>query len=318
MGSFVKMSFATIWSGNYHQLRNCVGSNCSFKLLRSPGTFFSGKVVEPIMCYVQPLVTKAEGRNKKSHSSKACDIHLGGREQKMEILRNLHKMKSDVHEHESVEHYSIQKISEKWLDRPATVLVFDTETTGLSRERGRIIEIAIRDLLGGENSTFQTLINPGRAVPNTYIHGIRSDMVKRPGVPRFEELIPILLEFVSSRQKNGKPVLWIAHNGRRFDVPFLIREFNRCSVEIPEDWLFLDTLYLARQIRKPDGTKLTSFSLNALREHYRISLMGPAHRAMQDVNVLAYVVREMTFDLKLTIPELMQIAFRPSDVAKAG
>lgn len=80
----------------------------------------------------------------------------------------------------------------------------------------------------------------------------------------FEELIPILLQFVSCRQKTGRPVLWIAHNGRRFDVPFLIREFKRCSVEIPEDWYFLDTLYLARQLRKPDGIQWFFFPIPIL------------------------------------------------------
>lgn len=51
----------------------------------------------------------------------------------------------------------------------------------------------------------------------------------------------------------GKPVLWVAHNGRRFDVPFIIKEFQRCSEEVPADWLFMDTLPLARQLVKPDG-----------------------------------------------------------------
>ncbi|XP_020598476.1 exonuclease DPD1, chloroplastic/mitochondrial isoform X2 [Phalaenopsis equestris] len=257
------MSFAPIWPGNFHQRRSYVGSNCSFRVLKSHAELFPGKQLEPRIYFLQPLATKIEGRNQWSHNTGACDISLRIPNGTAETLKNIINKKSDFHEYKPAQHCHIQKISEdKMYGRPATVLVFDTETTGLSKEWGRIIEIAIRDLIGGKNSTFQTLINPGRAVPNTDVHGISSGMVSRPGIPSFEELIPILRQFVSSRQRNGRPVLWIAHNGRRFDVPFLIREFNRCSVEIPEDWYFLDTLYLARQLRKPDGTIIYAIETN--------------------------------------------------------
>ncbi|XP_042474619.1 exonuclease DPD1, chloroplastic/mitochondrial-like isoform X1 [Zingiber officinale] len=200
----------------------------------------------------------------------------------------------------------------KATDRPATILVFDIETTGLSRENERIIEFAVRDLNGGKNSAFETLINPEKKdVTNTYIHGIRDDMVNNPNVPTFRELLPILLRYVRSRQMPGKPVLWVAHSGRRFDVPFLVKEFQRCSMTIPEDWMFLDSLALARQLVLANGCKLPSASLSALREHYGIPLTGPAHRAMQDVTVLCYVFQRITFDLKLTVPQLLEKAFRP-------
>ncbi|KAG0483492.1 hypothetical protein HPP92_011576 [Vanilla planifolia] len=307
------MSFAPIWSGNFHQMRSSVGSICCLRFFRCHFILFPGKDFIPRMCFLRPLSAKVEGSSQASNSSENLSVH----EKNVETLANISNERSDFLEYKSVQHCNIQKNSEYNLpDRPATVLVFDTETTGLSRESGRMIEIAIRDLLGGKNSTFQSLINPRRAVPNAYVHGISSDMVNRPDVPSFEELVPILLQYVSSRQNGGRPVLWIAHNGRRFDVPFLIREFNRCSVEIPEDWVFVDTLSLARQLRNPDGSKLISFSLSSLRERYGIPLVGPAHRAMQDVNVLAYVVQRITYELKLTIPELLQISFRPSDIAK--
>jgi DNA polymerase III epsilon subunit-like protein len=52
---------------------------------------------------------------------------------------------------------------------------------------------------------------------------------------------------------DGKPVLWVAHNGRSFDVPFLFFEFRRCKVEMPGDWLFVDTLPIARQLVDSEG-----------------------------------------------------------------
>lgn len=80
-----------------------------------------------------------------------------------------------------------QRLSQdKDLPKLLTVIVYDLETTGLNIVKERIIEIAAQDLAGGGYSTFQTLINPGDVpITNTYIHGIRKDMVCRPEVPRY-------------------------------------------------------------------------------------------------------------------------------------
>ena len=58
---------------------------------------------------------------------------------------------------------------------------------------------------------------------------------------------------------DGKPVLWIAHNGHSFDVPFLFFEFRRCKVEMPGDWLFVDTLPIARQLVDSKGMLCSRF-----------------------------------------------------------
>lgn len=179
-----------------------------------------------------------------------------------------------------------QRLAEnKDLSSLLTVIVSDLETTGLHRVKERIIEIAAQDLAGGENSTFQTLVNPGVPILNASIHGIRNDMVCRPEVPRYiyiqylclyyiqslslclfigcsvlvrmEEMIPIFLRYVQSRQKKpGGYVMIVAHNGKTFDFQFLINEFNRCSYEIPPNWLFFDSLPLARESMKSVGNMM--------------------------------------------------------------
>ncbi|KAK6159827.1 hypothetical protein DH2020_003208 [Rehmannia glutinosa] len=201
------------------------------------------------------------------------------------------------------------------LAKLATIICFDIETTGFSRERDRIVEFACQDLRGGENSTFQTLVNPERDVPNEQIHGISTRMVNRYDVPRMKEFIPILLEYVRSRQLPGGVVVLVSHNARTFDVPFLKNEFSRCSYEIPEDWLFADTLPLARSVMKSKGPKVpTKISLQALREHYGIPLIGPAHRALSDVHSLALVLQRLTYDLKLPVSGLIQGSFKISEL----
>ncbi|KAL4556225.1 hypothetical protein LXL04_038869 [Taraxacum kok-saghyz] len=228
---------------------------------------------------------------------------------------NLNTSRVEINEFKSI--HLEEKISEnKDESKLVTVIVFDIETTGFSRENERIIEIALQDLSGGVESTFESLVNPDKFVPNEHIHGISNYMVKQPGVPRMKDLIPILIDYVKSRQKPGGKLLLIAHNGKSFDVPFLINEFSRYSCEIPSDWEFADSMSLAREIMKVQGSKLSSKSLQALKEYYGIQITGKAHRAMADVNVLALVLQRMTCDLKLTVPGLLEnYAFRASELS---
>ncbi|KAL1088329.1 hypothetical protein V6Z11_D08G244200 [Gossypium hirsutum] len=233
----------------------------------------------------RPMTTKTGGRNKTNQAAKPSNLVRKIVDKKM-IAEN------------------------KDLADLVTFIIYDTETSGLSRKDDRIIEIALQDLAGGENSTFQTLVNPGCYVANSHIHGITSNMVCRRDVPRMEELIPILLQFIKSRQKPGGYVLWGAHNSFAFDLPFLINEFSRCSYEIPPNWLFIDTISLARELMKSGGSNLPSgISLQALREHYKIPLVGSAHRAMSDVRTLSMILQMLTFDLKLTLPNLVTRSF---------
>ncbi|KAF6171169.1 hypothetical protein GIB67_035126 [Kingdonia uniflora] len=173
------------------------------------------------------------------------------------------------------DHDGQEKIECGESQRLVPIIVFDIETTGFSRKTDRLIEIAFRDLRGGDNSTFVSLVNPGRYVGNDDIHGITTAMANRPENPRFKELIPTILHYIKSRQIPSLPVLLVAHNAYSFDVPFLKYEFGLCSEEIPSDWLFLDTLPLAKELKKLDGPKqqtLTKFNLLAMREYYEIPL----------------------------------------------
>lgn len=255
------------------------------------------------------MTTKTEGRNKTNRTTKPSNLAREILNEKVSTSSGLNLNKTELSESQQLQYCGIQQMiaENKDLADLVTFIVYDTETSGLSRKDDRIIEIALLDLAGGENSTFQTLVNPGQYVANSHVHGITTNMVCRPDVPRMEELIPILLHFVQSRQKPGGYVLWGAHNSFAFDLPFLINEFSRCSYEIPSNWLFMDTLSLARELIKSGGSNLPSrTSLQALREHYRIPLVGSAHRAMSDVRTLALILQMLTFDLKLSLPNLVK------------
>ncbi|KAF8376835.1 hypothetical protein HHK36_031501 [Tetracentron sinense] len=312
------VTLSSFWSETFHNLRITRGSSSGLKLL---GSNTNGPFSEGLdrRLNLQPITTKVEGINKNTQSSKLSNHRNELLGKRVIASTNLNINKSEHSEFESFQYFDVQQKTVKSRDlvHLIKVFVFDIETTGLSRENERIVEFALQDLLGGENSTFQTLVNPGRYVPNPHVHGITTHMVNRSGVPRMEDLIPILMHYVKSRQKPGVPVLWVAHNARCFDVPFLIKEFSRCSMEVPPDWLFVDTLPLARELMKSDGSKLSSgTSLQALREYYGIPLVGSAHRAMSDVKSLSLVLQRMTFDLKLPISSLLERSFKASDLIK--
>ncbi|KAH9606270.1 hypothetical protein KSS87_020105 [Heliosperma pusillum] len=264
----------------------------------------------------RPITTIGEGKSKKVLSSAANIRHGITDEIVTSVTRNVTIKKTDDRNNQQRQCTDVRQLIDenKDLAERATFIAFDLETTGLSSVEGRIIEIGLVDIEGGEKSTFQTLVNPGGPVPKRVsdIHHITTMMVSEPGVPRMEELIPILLQFVKSRQKPGGSVILVAHNARLFDVPFLISEFNRCSFEIPSNWKFLDTLPLSRRLWKSKGLK--GCSLEKLREHYGIKSEGPAHRAMADVGVLTMVLRKLSFELNLSKADLWKETFTADDL----
>nr|XP_051181643.1 exonuclease DPD1, chloroplastic/mitochondrial-like isoform X2 [Lolium perenne] len=98
--------------------------------------------------------------------------------------------------------------------------------------------------------------------------------------------------------------------------PFYYNMFGVVKwLEMPGDWLFVDTLPIARQLVESNGQKITSASMSALIERYKIPVDGDAHRAMRDVTALCYVLQKLTFELKLTVPQLLEKSVRMSDIA---
>ncbi|KAF3454572.1 hypothetical protein FNV43_RR05020 [Rhamnella rubrinervis] len=307
-------TLVNFWSGNFHNRTRTYSTSSNLH-----GSIINGLEGGRSKKWTRRTVTtKTEERNKAIRSSKTSSIRHEILDGTVATSATLNINETEISQFQKIQYSDIKKtITEnKNLSSLVTTLVFDFETTGFSREKDRIIEFALQDLKGGENSTFQTLVNPECYVPNQQIHGITTNMVNRSEVPRMKDLLPILLQYINSRVKPGGYVLWVAHNARNFDVPFLFNEFARCSIDIPSNWLFLDTLPLARELMKSEGSKLSKTSLQALREHYGIPLIGSAHRAMSDVMSLSLIFQLLTYDLKLTPHSLLlDRSFTASDIA---
>lgn len=174
-------------------------------------------------------------------------------------------------------------------------IFYDTETTGISAEKDRVIELAAYDPV--KEKSFVQLINPGCPIPPeaSAVHHITDEMVVSE--PGFNDITERFVEFCE-----GETVL-IAHNNDGFDIHFLRKEFQRCDKEMP-DWKFLDSLKWARRYR-PD---LPRHSLQFLREVYGFPANN-AHRALDDVIILHKVFQSMVDDLSMEkIMELMSVS----------
>ncbi len=144
-------------------------------------------------------------------------------------------------------------------------VALDLETTGLDIENDEIIEIgAIRFDGNGVLGSFETLVNPGRAIPPTIqnLTGISDDAV-RPARAIWQ-VAPELEEFIG-----GSPV--VGHNVAGFDTQFLARAGVRHSESV------YDTQWLA-ELLLPG---LAEYGLAALCEHLSIPF-SVRHRAPAD------------------------------------
>lgn len=184
-------------------------------------------------------------------------------------------------------------------------IFYDLETTGVRADQDRIIEIAAFDLL--KNQTFNKLVDPGMPIPeeSSKIHNITDDMVK--DAPSFKTIGEEFSQFC-----DGSCVL-IAHNNDAFDKLFLAAEYAREELTMPK-FIHLDSLKWARKYR-PD---LPKHSLQFLREIYGIE-KNQAHRALDDVVVLAKVFQYLVDDLPMdVVMELLSGAVKPLESMPFG
>ena len=115
------------------------------------------------------------------------------------------------------------------------VIILDTETTGLSVQENRLIEISAARLQGREVvASFDTFVHPGQLIPPeiTRLTSItNADVAKAPSP---QEAVAQLEEFVG-----GCPV--VAHNAS-FDRSFI--EAVKGGVRVSDVWI--DSLALSR------------------------------------------------------------------------
>lgn len=157
-----------------------------------------------------------------------------------------------------------------------TFVVFDIETTGLSKETESITEIgAVKVVDGKIIDRFSTFVNPERPIPAeiTKLTGITNEMVA--DAPVIPEILPKFLEFCQD-------AVLVAHNAN-FDTGFIrLNAERKCGIEVKNT--VLDTLELSRALLP----ELKKHKLDIICEQLGVSLEGH-HRAVNDAEATAEV-----------------------------
>ncbi|MBO4759103.1 MAG: 3'-5' exonuclease [Spirochaetaceae bacterium] len=164
---------------------------------------------------------------------------------------------------------------EDWLQMyksGAVFTAFDTETTGLTPEEEKILEIgAISFDKLGIRARYNVLLNPQKKIlPEiTRVNGIDDSMVS--GKLLFADNVKHFLNFI------GSSVL-IAHNAP-FDLSFVNTELSRINMP-PLQNETIDTLKLS----KDTLPNLGKYNLQFLAKYFTIDVVN-AHRAEDDARV---------------------------------
>ncbi|GIG54716.1 DNA polymerase III subunit epsilon [Demequina activiva] len=163
-----------------------------------------------------------------------------------------------------------------------TFVVVDLETTGASPRDCAITEIGAVKTRGGEVvGEFQTLVDPGMAIPPMIVAltGITQAMVTT--APRIGAVLPAFLEFL------GDAVL-VAHNAR-FDVGFLKAACQAEGYAWPRVEV-VDTVLIARRAVTKEEAPNRKLSTLARVFGTRVT---PNHRALEDARATSEVLHGM-------------------------
>lgn len=188
-----------------------------------------------------------------------------------------------------------------------TYVVFDIETTGLSKEKEMITEIgAVKVADGKIIDRFSTFVNPQRPISAeiTKLTGITDDMVK--DAPTIENVLPEFLKFCED-------TVLVAHNAS-FDTGFIRIAAERAGLGELHHTI-VDTLELARALLP----ELNKHKLDIVCEYLGVTLNGH-HRAVNDAEATAEVFikfLDMLAEKKIfTLDEINVLASRTVNYKK--
>ena len=194
------------------------------------------------------------------------------------------------------------------------VVYVDLETNSLDVLSGKIVEIGA--LVEGHGFTFSTVVNPGQdeSIDQSSVHGIpASELLSGPSFSEAFWRFDAFLRHASlsvldaeddsedeqqtaTAMKPDQDILIVAHNGMKFDFPFLLSEAMRAGIGpgVMATWVYVDTL---------DVLQAIDCACRKLQCAFRAFGGSPglrAHRALDDCIALGSVVRSISASLGVT------------------
>ena len=174
--------------------------------------------------------------------------------------------------------------------------VIDLECTGMNLSTDRIVEIAIVKIMpDGKKMVKRKLINPEIPIPAsvTEIHGITDEMVK--DAPTFRQAANEIRQFIDTSDLAG-------YNSNRFDIPMLVEEFLRVSLDLDfRNRKLLDVQKIFHMMEQRTLTAAYKFYCNGSLEN--------AHSAEADANATWEVLQsqvERYPQLGLTLESILK------------
>ncbi len=206
-----------------------------------------------------------------------------------EIMLALEKSKSDLKVLYGIEAYYVNDTERcvfgtRYPSFDDEMVVFDLETTGLSKNDCKIIEIGAVKIKGGEIiDKMDIFVDPECKIPPeiTELTSITDEMVK--GAPKEKEALEEFFSFVGDD-------LLIAHNAG-FDMGFVRVAAERYGFDFSNT--YLDTVGLSRYV----NPELKKHKLDIIAEHYGLADFHH-HRASDDAETLARIFFIMIERLK--------------------
>lgn len=184
-----------------------------------------------------------------------------------------------------------------WSD---TLVVFDTETTGLDTRFARVVTcfVGIIDHTGAVQESHYWLINPGVPIPEqaAAIHGVTTERAVAEGQPA-ESAIPEIVHTLAGFLGHSIPV--VAYNAS-YDFSILYHEALRYEVEpIRDPRPVIDPLVIDRAV---DTYRKGKRTLQMAAAHYLVPL-DDSHTADADAIAAGRVAQAMV----KTHPELAEL-----------
>jgi DNA polymerase-3 subunit epsilon len=172
---------------------------------------------------------------------------------------------------------------------PGPIAIIDVETTGLFPLRhDRVVELAavVIDGDGRIVREFVSLVNPGRDIGPSSIHGLTAEDVLY--APEFGDIAGLLVETLQG-------TVAVAGHNVRFDHQFIESEFSRIDSPIPQCFTIC-TMQLA------GGGRLTKCCCD-----YGIPQDGEAHHALVDARATARLLSILLPDQPRIVQQLSRL-----------
>ena len=180
------------------------------------------------------------------------------------------------------------------LELKKSICFFDLETTGLSLNDDRVIEIYIKKINSDKTTEIlYSKVNPeGREIAPGAFEKNKVTLKDLENEPKFIEIAQKVFDFIQNCDLGGYNII-------DFDIPMLLAEFNRCNIK----WDYKSHKYIDV---KRIYWKMESRTLEGTYKSFLNKELENAHQADSDVNATIEILDAQILKYKETLPNTVE------------